>query len=135
MISDINEDSKEIKKNKEGTILNLFYDNQINENKSNVDYLLKKENIETSKQIISNKDVFNELNNNQKLLIAEIIVKDKGNIQPYLKKIIESADHELVFLIAKNKNIYHNLNSENKKCIKGKLNKNPWINQNDLNFL
>lgn len=134
MISDINDDKKEINET-EGTILNLFYESQIEEKIKKVDFLLKNENIETVKQIINNDSIFLNLNNNQLLVLIQIIINDKNNSQPYLKKIIDYGDHELIFSIAKNKSIYYHLNRENKHMVNSKLNKNPWINHSDITSL
>ncbi|MFN8578639.1 MAG: hypothetical protein U0354_17565 [Candidatus Sericytochromatia bacterium] len=135
MIFDINDDTKEVKENNQGTILNLFYENQLGENSKKVDSLLIEQNIESSKQIVINEIIFNKLVNSQKILVLESAVRDKGNIQPYLNKIITHGDDELILLIAKNKRIYHHLNSENKKLLKDRLNRNPWINQGSIELL
>lgn len=127
MISDINDDTKEITKSEDETVLNLFYEKQAGKNLKSVDSLLKFENIETSKKIVMDDDLFLKLNNAQKFLLTEILIKDKINTQEYISKILKSADHELIFSLAKNKDIYISLNGENKKYLKNKLDNNPWI--------
>lgn len=126
MISDINGDTKEIKRD-DKRILDLFYEKQAGKKLKNFDSLLSYENIETTKQIICNEELFIQLSNSQKLILCEILLKDKSNNQSYITKIINSADHDLIFSLAKSKGIYSNLNSENRKYLKSKLNNNPWI--------
>lgn len=130
MISNINEDNKEIVREKEETILNLFYENQTNGKKR--ENLIRIENINTVKQIISNDSIFSSLNDDQYLIMIRILISDKKDSQLYIKKVLDHANDELILSIAKDKNIYHNLNRENKNLINSKLNKSPWITSNEI---
>ena len=131
MVSNINEDNKEIVQEKDGTILNLFYENQTNANKRK-ENLIRIENINTIKQIISNDSIFASLNNDQCLIMVRLLISDKRDSQLYIKKVLDHANDDLVLSIAKDKDIYHNLNRENKNVINSKLNKSPWITSNEI---
>lgn len=132
MISNISSDNKEISDRKEDTILNLFYESQTGENTKKVESLIRRDNIDTAKQLISNNYSLSVLNNSQRVIMVNILTSDKNNGQKYIKKIIDIADDELIIEIAKDKEIYHHLNRENKNIINSKLNKNPWISVNEI---
>ncbi len=130
MISNINGDKKEIN---DKTILDLFYESQVDNNMINLESLIKKENIDTVKQLVTNDSLLLALNNNHLIILFNILSSDKDSDQnSYIKKIIDKADDELILQIAKNKSAYHSLNRENKNIIKSKLNRSPWISVNEI---
>lgn len=91
---------------------------------------IQDENLSMAKEIINNQDIFSNLNNEYKLVLADVLNNDRINGQKYLHKIIENSDDDLILLIARNKKIYHNLNRENKLIVNAKLLKNPWLTKN-----
>jgi hypothetical protein len=103
--------------------------------KKKIASMIKKENTKMARNIIDDEELFNNLTNEYKLILSELLADDKVSGQEYISKILDHTDDDLILAMVKNKVVYNFLNRTNKIKIIEKLLKNPWLRKEETKLI